>query len=250
MNEITRNLKITKKQVITVLNMLEEGNTVPFIARYRKEQTGALDEEQIRDIHKEYEYKQNLLKRKEDVIRLIDEKGLYIVNPQFDDVKLYDLGINYYVKSDYIDYESIAEMIFDKSSSSDYLGYDNNTTLSRIIDDYPDVDISDLESYSLEIKTPNIVKSDIIEMGAIKFGFDEKTYSETPIYKTVNAAYDPILYSRDGIIENYTNANNYSSGLSYYYFISTLTSILIMVMIKKFFVDEDKLKAKMAVGKW
>jgi uncharacterized protein len=56
--------------------MLDEGNTVPFIARYRKEQTGALDEEQIRAIHKEYEYKQNLLQRKEDVIRLIDEKGM------------------------------------------------------------------------------------------------------------------------------------------------------------------------------
>ncbi len=76
MREITKNLGITKKQVETVLGLLDEGNTVPFIARYRKEQTGALDEEQIRDIHKEYEYKQNLLKRKEDVIRLIDEKGM------------------------------------------------------------------------------------------------------------------------------------------------------------------------------
>ncbi len=76
MREITSNLKITKKQVETVLELLEEGNTVPFIARYRKEVTGALDEEQIRDIHKEYEYKVNLLKRKEDVIRLIDEKGM------------------------------------------------------------------------------------------------------------------------------------------------------------------------------
>ena len=76
MNEITKNLKITRKQVMTVLELLDEGNTVPFIARYRKEVTGALDEEQIRDIHKEYEYKVNLLKRKEDVIRLIDEKGM------------------------------------------------------------------------------------------------------------------------------------------------------------------------------
>ena len=74
--ELTKNLKLTRKQVETVLNLLSEGNTVPFIARYRKEQTGALDEEQIRDINKEYEYKVNLLKRKEDVIRLIDEKGL------------------------------------------------------------------------------------------------------------------------------------------------------------------------------
>ena len=75
-SEITARLKITKKQVETVLDLLNEGNTVPFIARYRKEQTGALDEEQIRDINKEYEYKVNLLKRKEDVIRLIDEKGM------------------------------------------------------------------------------------------------------------------------------------------------------------------------------
>jgi len=75
-SEITRKLNIGKKQAETVLLLLDEGNTVPFIARYRKEQTGALDEEQIRDINKEYEYKLNLLKRKEDVIRLIDEKGL------------------------------------------------------------------------------------------------------------------------------------------------------------------------------
>jgi len=76
LQDIARNLKITRKQIMTVLEMLEEGNTVPFIARYRKEQTGALDEEQIREINKEYEYKVNLLKRKEDVIRLIDEKGM------------------------------------------------------------------------------------------------------------------------------------------------------------------------------
>ncbi|MFK5883592.1 MAG: Tex family protein [Candidatus Izemoplasma sp.] len=75
-NKIAKASKISRKQVVTVLEMLDEGNTVPFIARYRKEQTGALDEEQIRDIYKEYEYSANLLKRKEDVIRLIDEKGL------------------------------------------------------------------------------------------------------------------------------------------------------------------------------
>ena len=59
-----------------VLSMLAEGNTVPFIARYRKEATGALDEETIRSINEVYEYQVNLLKRKEDVIRLIDEKGM------------------------------------------------------------------------------------------------------------------------------------------------------------------------------
>jgi uncharacterized protein len=74
--EMAGKLNITHNQIKTVLGMLEEGNTVPFIARYRKEQTGALDEEQIREINKEYEYSVNLLKRKEDVIRLIDEKGM------------------------------------------------------------------------------------------------------------------------------------------------------------------------------
>lgn len=74
--EISADLNITEKQVTTVLNLLSEGNTVPFIARYRKEATGALDEEMIRKINDVYEYQNNLLKRKEDVIRLIDEKGM------------------------------------------------------------------------------------------------------------------------------------------------------------------------------
>ena len=74
--EIAANLSIQKKQVETVLSLLSEGNTIPFIARYRKEATGALDEEVIRSISEVYEYQMNLLKRKEDVIRLIDEKGM------------------------------------------------------------------------------------------------------------------------------------------------------------------------------
>ena len=74
--EIANNLNITEKQVNTVLSLLSEGNTIPFIARYRKEATGALDEESIRSINEVYEYQVNLLKRKEDVIRLIDEKDM------------------------------------------------------------------------------------------------------------------------------------------------------------------------------
>ena len=56
--------------------MLEEGATIPFIARYRKERTGNLNEDQIREIEETYKYQNNLLTRKQDVIRLIDEKGL------------------------------------------------------------------------------------------------------------------------------------------------------------------------------
>lgn len=74
--EITQELQVKQYQVEAVLKLLEDGNTIPFIARYRKEATGALDEEQIKSIEEVYSYQVNLLKRKEDVIRLIDEKGL------------------------------------------------------------------------------------------------------------------------------------------------------------------------------
>lgn len=74
--EISNELGITVKQVEVTLKLLEEGNTIPFIARYRKEATNALNEDQIKSIGDVYSYQLNLLKRKEDVIRLIDEKGM------------------------------------------------------------------------------------------------------------------------------------------------------------------------------
>ena len=74
--QISLDLGITNNQVSVTLKLLEEGNTIPFIARYRKDVTGALDEEKIKAIGEVYNYQVNLLKRKEDVIRLIDEKGL------------------------------------------------------------------------------------------------------------------------------------------------------------------------------
>ncbi len=73
---ISLELNIKEYQVINTLKLLEEGATIPFIARYRKEATGSLDENQISRINEVYTYELNLLKRKEDVIRLIDEKGL------------------------------------------------------------------------------------------------------------------------------------------------------------------------------
>ena len=62
------------KQIDTVLALLEDGNTVPFIARYRKDQTGSLDEVQIREIEERHRYLVNFEKRKDEVIRLIDEQ--------------------------------------------------------------------------------------------------------------------------------------------------------------------------------
>ena len=68
-------LKIGEAQVRNTLEMLEQGDTVPFIARYRKEQTKGLDEEQIIAIQKQYDYQNRLAERKEDVLRLIAEQG-------------------------------------------------------------------------------------------------------------------------------------------------------------------------------
>lgn len=73
--KLAGSLKLSKKHVASVIQLLEEGNTVPFIARYRKEMTGALDEVQIKDIMEGWHYIQSLEQRKEDVIRLIDEQG-------------------------------------------------------------------------------------------------------------------------------------------------------------------------------
>lgn len=74
--KIAEESKITSKQVQAVLKLLSEGNTIPFIARYRKEATGGLEEVVINEINKVYQYEIDLKKRKEDVIRLIAEKGM------------------------------------------------------------------------------------------------------------------------------------------------------------------------------
>jgi len=74
--QLEKELNVKTAQIETVLSMLKDGATVPFIARYRKEQTGGLDEDQIREISKAYEYGVNLEERKLDVLRLITEKGM------------------------------------------------------------------------------------------------------------------------------------------------------------------------------
>ena len=75
LKQIAEAQNVRVSQIIAVLTLIEQGGTVPFIARYRKEVTGNLDEEQIRAIYNEWEYGQKLAQRKEDVMRLIDEKG-------------------------------------------------------------------------------------------------------------------------------------------------------------------------------
>lgn len=72
---ISEELKVGYKQVQSVIGLLEEGNTVPFIARYRKELTGSMDEVQIRDVMNRWNYLENLHNRKEEVLRIIEEQN-------------------------------------------------------------------------------------------------------------------------------------------------------------------------------
>ena len=73
--EIAKSLKIKEPQVKAVLSLLAEGNTIPFIARYRKERTGSLDEVQIHEIDKAYQYALSLNKRREEVLKSIQDQG-------------------------------------------------------------------------------------------------------------------------------------------------------------------------------
>ncbi|QAS52440.1 Tex family protein [Halobacillus litoralis] len=75
LNLVAKQTKLNEKTIKQVIGLLDEGNTVPFIARYRKELTGGLDEVQIKDIEDQWNYVTNLTQRKEEVIRLIDEQG-------------------------------------------------------------------------------------------------------------------------------------------------------------------------------
>ncbi|KGP71875.1 Tex family protein [Pontibacillus yanchengensis] len=72
---VTKETEIKSSLIEQVISLLNEGNTVPFIARYRKEQTGGLDEVQIHTIQEKWEYGLNLSNRKEEVLRLIEEQG-------------------------------------------------------------------------------------------------------------------------------------------------------------------------------
>lgn len=75
LEKISKEQNVRIAQIQAVLKLIEDGGTVPFIARYRKEATGGLDEEKIRSIYTEWEYGQKLAERKEDIMRLISEKG-------------------------------------------------------------------------------------------------------------------------------------------------------------------------------
>ncbi|GIO84464.1 RNA-binding transcriptional accessory protein [Paenibacillus faecis] len=73
--QVAKELSLSQKQVRTTISLLDEGNTIPFIARYRKEMTGELDENQLREIEDRTQYLRNLEERKKEVLRIIAEQG-------------------------------------------------------------------------------------------------------------------------------------------------------------------------------
>ena len=72
---IAAEISLPTAKVKSAVSLLDEGNTIPFIARYRKEMTGELDENELRSIEEKLQYMRNLETRKREVIRLIDEQG-------------------------------------------------------------------------------------------------------------------------------------------------------------------------------
>ena len=72
--QIAKELKVKENQVIKTVELIDQDNTIPFIARYRKEVTGNLTDEILRELDEKLKYYRNLESRKEDVIRLIDEQ--------------------------------------------------------------------------------------------------------------------------------------------------------------------------------
>src|SRR6266571_880413 len=72
---LAQSLNLPLRGIVSVIELLDEGGTVPFIARYRKEQTGNLDEVQIRDIHEKLEYFRDLMSRRETILSSIAEQG-------------------------------------------------------------------------------------------------------------------------------------------------------------------------------
>jgi len=147
--KVAASLNIKVSQIETVLGLLEEGNTVPFIARYRKEVTGELDEEQIRSIEKEYEYGKNLQKRKDDILRLIDEKGMLTdelrdkINEAMKLVDLEDLYRPYKEKKKTKATEAIAKGL--EPLAKTILSFPQNATLEELAQPYLNEQVTSVE---------------------------------------------------------------------------------------------------------
>lgn len=127
-DKLSTDLGIKVSQIEAVLSLLEEGATIPFIARYRKERTGNLDETEIKEISDVYNYRINLMEKKENTIKLIDEKGLLT-----EDVKAAIMACEKLVEVDEI-YKPFKEGKKTKASIAIEMGLE---TLAKMLMSFP-----------------------------------------------------------------------------------------------------------------
>ena len=151
-----------------------------------------------------------------DKYGIVDKKGLYIANPQFDDVQLYDLDYSLSVSSDYIDNDELAAELFVNSSSNKYLGYGKGNTLDNLINEYPETSVENMKLFKVTIESPKIQVSDILKTSALIFGFSDKTYTETPVYKTESTYdyYSGRYYPRP-VFDRFDKKINSTANISY-----------------------------------
>ena len=211
--QIAIELNVKEKQVESVLKLLEEGNTVPFIARYRKEATGALDEEQIRSINEVYEYQVNLLKRKEDVIRLIDEKGMLTDSLKEEIMKCTKL----------VEVEDLYRPYKEKKKTKATEAIANGLeTLAKIIMSFPkNIDINDVASSYINQKVKSVeeallgakyiiaewisdnasyrkyIRNNIFNFGTITSKLKKKAKDDGQVYKMYYDYKEKIKYAKE-----------------------------------------------------
>lgn len=145
--EISIILNKKESQISAVIKLLSEGATIPFIARYRKEATGYLNEDEIRTIHTSYEYEINLKERKEAVIKLIDEKKMLT-----EEIKNAILNCKKIVEVENI-YEPFKESRKTKGTEAIKLGLE---PLAKIIMSFPNKSRDELAKPYLNENVPNV----------------------------------------------------------------------------------------------
>lgn len=234
-DKLSNEINVSVKQIEAVLSLLEEGATIPFIARYRKEVTGNLDEVEIKNISDVYNYQVNLLEKKENTIKLIDEKGMLT-----EDVRKAIMDAEKLVEVDEI-YKPFKEGKKTKASIAIELGLE---PLAKIIMSFPAS--GDIDSLASKYDMP---VSDAIEN--VKYIIAEWISNNT-FYK--NSTKDFIFNTGSIITKKKKNASDESAIYEMYYdfndrikFMKSYRVLAInrgekeKVISVKFDYDEDKI---------
>ena len=147
-NLIQKSTNLPHSSVQNTVTLLKEGATIPFIARYRKERTGSLDENQITEIQKAYQKIQDLIKRKEYILKVIDEQGKLTpklkeeITNTWEDTKLEDLYLPYKRKATTKASVAIAKGL---EPLAKFIMQQSNTSLYKIAESYRTKDVKTVD---------------------------------------------------------------------------------------------------------